>query len=60
MKATTDRILFNVPKHIKDEFRESCEGLGMSMSHVLIGMMVKFTQESKQSSKKQQQNDFTD
>lgn len=50
--AATEKILFNIPKNIKDEFRATCDGLGMNMTNVLLSMIVKFNKEAKETPKK--------
>lgn len=47
-----ERIIFNIPENIKAEFKETCDMLGMNMTNVMIGMILKFIKEAKQTPNK--------
>lgn len=47
------RILINIPDELKNEFQDNCKKLGLRMTDVIIGSIIKFNSEVKKQPKKQ-------
>lgn len=45
------KIIFNVPDDIKDEFKTTCDALGMNMTSVLISSMITFSEKARKKPK---------
>lgn len=45
--AKNDRIIFNIPNDVKEDFKKVCDDLNRSMTEVMLSLIIEYTYKNK-------------